>query len=462
MTERIHVDALVIGAGAGGLCAAARLAHAGRRTLLVESRDRVGGRASTVEEEGFLVNTGAIAIEHGGVLEDTFRLVGAPFEIRIPKPATMFRLKGRDVDITRGGWGLLVNGITKKGASLLGGMGRARAGEMPDAELSVEAWLDSHTHNRTLHAIFRNLCAAIFAVNSDEMPARAFLTYFIQKGAFRNFGFSPTGTLGLMRGLSDAVVRDGGEVWLESSVRALHVEDGRVRSATVTRGGADVEVEAGAVISNAGPAATVALAGREHFDAAYLARMDRDLRASANIVVNVASREPLLRAPGIVTFGITRRLCNMANLTATCPELAPAGWNLYVAYGVPTPSVGDFDADAEVALTIEDLRDQITGFDRKARILSVRVMRGEWPAQRSVAGLDLPRETTIANLWNVGDGVREYADGGVQACAESARLAVEQALAPAGARPSAVIGGGRIADKQALPAGVPGGVPPRR
>lgn len=440
MTTTIAVDTLVIGAGAGGLCAGARLAHHGMRTVVVEVHDRVGGRASTLTEDGFLVNTGAVAIEHGGVLEDTFRTVGAPFDIRIPTPPTMFRLAGRDVDISRGGWGLLVNGITRKGAGLLGGLGRARGGEMPDPDLTVKAWLDGHTKNRTLQAIFRNLCAAIFAVNSDEMPARAFLTYFIQKGAFRAFGFSPTGTLGLMRGLSDAIERDGGEVWLHSRVESLRVEDGRVRSATVIRDGERVEVEVGAVVSNAGPAATVALCGREHFDAAYLERMDRDLHATANIVVNIASREQLLKAPGIVTFGITRRLCNMANLTATCPELAPQGWNLYVAYGVPVPAVGDFDEDEEVALTLADLRDQIRRFDERARILSVRVMRGDWPAQRSIAGRDLPRETPIANLWNVGDGVREYADGGVQACAESARLAVDAVLAHAGPRPSAAVG----------------------
>jgi hypothetical protein len=55
-------------------------------------------------------------------------------------------------------------------------------------------------------------------------------------------------------------------------------------------------------------------------------------------------------------------------------------------------------------------------------------MRGDWPAQRSIAGLDLPRETPLENLWNVGDGVREYANGGIQACAESGRLAVSQVL----------------------------------
>ena len=420
-------DVLVIGAGAGGLCAAARLSHLGFRTLVVESRDRVGGRASSVTEEGFTVNTGAVAIEYGGVLEETFQTVGAPFEIRVPDPASMFRIKGRTVDITGGGWGKLINGVTKKGAGLMSGLGSARTGDLPDEQLSVKAWLSGYTKNKTIHALFRNLCAAIFALNADEMPAKAFLTYFIQKGAFRRFGFSPTGTLGLMQGLADVVTAKG-DVWLESSISRLHVDAGRVTGATVARADETVEVKADIVISNAGPAATVALCGREHFDDGYLARMDRDLRATANIVVNIASREPLLDVPGIVTFGITRRLCNYANLTVTCPELAPEGWHLAVAYGVPVPAVGDFDEEAEIAATVDDLRAEIKDFDRRARILSIRVMRGDWPAQRSIAGLDLPRETTLDNLWNVGDGVREYANGGVQACAESAKLAVEQVL----------------------------------
>src|ERR1700736_6377604 len=100
-------DALVIGAGAGGLSAAARLATHGYRTLVVESRDRVGGRASSVLEDGFIVNTGAVAIEYGGVLEETFRTVGAPWEIRVPEPATKFRIKGKEVALSKGPLGAL-------------------------------------------------------------------------------------------------------------------------------------------------------------------------------------------------------------------------------------------------------------------------------------------------------------------------------------------------------------------
>jgi len=429
MLNEEHFDVLVIGAGAGGLCAAALLAHEGRRVLVVEDRDRVGGRASSVDEQGFTVNTGAIAIEYGGPLEQVFDTVGAPFDIRIPQPATMFRIKGRTIDINKGGWAKLINGVTKKGAGLLSGLGDARSGDLPDESLSVEAWLRTYTKNKTVHALFRNLCAAIFAVNSDEMPAKAFLTYFMVKGAFRSFGFSPTGTLGLMQGLASAITRRGGQVWLESSVRRVEIVDGRAFGAKIERRNGMVDVRFDHLISNAGPAATVALCGREHFSDDYLARLDRDLHATANIVINIASREPLLDAPGIVTFGITRRLCNMANLTATCPELAPPGWELYVAYGVPKPAVGDFDEQAEIDATLADLRDEIRDFDARARILSIRVMRGDWPAQRSIAGLDLPRETTLPNVWNVGDGVREYANGGIQACAESAQLAVAAVLA---------------------------------
>ncbi len=408
-------DVLVIGAGAGGLCAAARLAHEGHRPLVLEGRDRVGGRASSAQTDGYTINTGAIAIEYGGVLEETFRTVGAPFELRIPEPATKFRIKGREIEISKGPLGKLVNGALKRGAGLL---------RSDDERTTVKQWLDGYTTNETVHAIFRNLCAAIFAANSDELPVKAFMTYFLTKGAFRDFGFSPTGTLGLMQGLADAVTRDGGEVRLNTRVDALRVEGGVVTGARA--GGAEIRPRL--VISNAGPEATVSLTGREHFDSAYLERMERDLRSTANIVVNISSAEPLFEAPGIITFGVTRRLCNMACLTNTCPELAPPGRHLYVAYGVPKPAVGRFDEQAEVEATFDDLRDEFERFDERAEILSVEVMRGDWPAQRSIAGLDLPRETPIANLFNVGDGVRTYGNGGVQACAETAKLVVEEAL----------------------------------
>ena len=134
------------------------------------------------------------------------------------------------------------------------------------------------------------------------------------------------------------------------------------------------------------------------------------------------------KAPGIMTFGKTRRLCNMANLTATCPELAPAGWHQYVAYAVPIPAMGNFDSEAEINEGLADLREQFPGFDEKVKMLSIRVMRDDWPAQRTGAGYDMDQATGIEGLWCVGDAVKVYGNGGTQACAETAKLVVEKVL----------------------------------
>lgn len=51
-SEQKTYDAIVIGAGYAGLAAARDLATSNRSVLLIEARDRVGGRTYTVEEDG--------------------------------------------------------------------------------------------------------------------------------------------------------------------------------------------------------------------------------------------------------------------------------------------------------------------------------------------------------------------------------------------------------------------------
>jgi phytoene desaturase len=420
-------DALVVGAGAGGLFAAARLAHAGYRTLVVERLDKLGGRASTTELDGFLVNDGAIVIEVGGITEETFAEVGAEFDVRSPAVPVLYRVGSKDLDVTRGGWGLLLSTLTRQGAKLLSGIGAARTDDdaLPGAELSTADWVARYSKNPAVQGVFRNMCASVFAVGSEELPARVFLTYFTRKSAFKRFGFCPQGTIGIWQALADTITARGGEIWLSSEVRRLQVADGRVTGATVVRDGAQVEVGCTVAVSDVGPAATVGLLREADLPADYRAEVRAKNRPCSMLAVNFASREPLVDAPGLLLFSRTERLCYVANFTGTCPEMAPPGWHLYVGAAVPKPAVGDFDEAAELELLHADLRDQLPGY-AQARVLSTAVLRDGWPPQRAVAGHDLPPATPLANLWNVGDGVKEYANGGTTACAETAKLVVER------------------------------------
>jgi phytoene desaturase len=440
-----HWDVLVIGAGAGGLFTAARLAHRGYRVLVVERLGKVGGRASTDDIDGFKVNNGAIVIEIGGITEQTCREVGAAFDIREPRPPLLYRIGGKDVDVTGGGWGFLLSKLTRQGAKLLSGLGAARSDSgLPADELSTADWVRKFTRNESVQGIFRNMCASVFAVSSEELPARVFLTYFTRKSAFKRFGFHPEGTIGLWRALAEVVERHGGEVRLDTEVESLEVSEGQVGRAVLRPvsgadgaygdgraggGGGPQAVRARVVVSDIGPAATLRLAGPAAFGDDYVASVKRADRPAAMITVNFASQERLIDVPGMLSFAVTRRLAYMANFTDLCPEMAPPGWNLYVAAGVPQPSVGDFDAVAETDQLFADLDDAIPGFGVRARVLSTVVTRDEWPPQRAVAGFDLAPATPLPNLWNVGDGVKEYANGGTTACAETAQLVADRIVA---------------------------------
>src|SRR4051794_11617781 len=420
-------DALVVGAGAGGLFAAARLAHLGYRTLVVERLDKVGGRASTTDVDGFKVNDGAIVIEVGGITEETFAEVGAEFDVRSPQTPVLYRVGSKDLDVTTGGWGLLLSKLTRQGAKLVSGIGAARKDDdaLPGSELSTADWVGKYSKNEAVQGVFRNMCASVFAVGSEDLPARVFLTYFTRKSAFKRFGFCPDGTIGIWQSLAETITARGGEIWLSSEAEALHLTDGRVTGATVVRGNERVEVGCQVAVSDVGPAATVGLVGPQHLPAEYVDQVAAKDRPCSMLAVNFASQERLIDVPGMLLFSKTRRLCYVANFTDTCPEMAPPGWHLYVGASVPKPSVGDFDEAAEMQLLKADLRDHVPGFDG-ARILSTAVMRDGWPPQRAVAGYDMPHTTPIDNLWNVGDGVKEYANGGTTACAETAKLVVEE------------------------------------
>ena len=68
-----HWDAVVIGAGLGGLSATVKLVRAGLRVLVLEKSDHPGGTAYAYRRKGFTFPMGPLGFSSTHMVQDTFR-----------------------------------------------------------------------------------------------------------------------------------------------------------------------------------------------------------------------------------------------------------------------------------------------------------------------------------------------------------------------------------------------------
>lgn len=423
-------DVVVVGAGVGGLVAAARLTLAGHRPLVLEAEERVGGRFSTIEKDGFKLPTGAVAIETTGPFWETFGELGIDPDLRIPDPPVMVHLRGHDLKPGAAVWEHMIKRVTKAAGKVAEGIARARNGEDLEDELTLEQWARRYTKSKTLLSMFQSLSAAIFTVNADELPAGVFFRLLRETGGYKQYGFAPRGNHEIARAIADQIESRGGQVRTSWTVDSIEAEYGRATGVYATGPDGSRElIRADAVISNIGPRQTARLLAGTEFEDAFAER-SANVRTTALLALAFSSEEEIVKHPGIWNFTDTKRLCNLANLTATCPELAPPGRKLYEAYSAPRPSIGgEFDVDAERELLETDLRKQIPGF-ADAEVILFKAMRGDRaPAQQAVPGHDADVHTPAPNVFEVGDGVKPYGWIGTTACAQTARIAVDALLA---------------------------------
>lgn len=85
---------IVVGAGPGGLAAAMLMAAAGQEVTVVERLDRVGGRCSTLERDGYRFDMGPTFFLYPSALEKVFASCGRRLqdEIEMIRLATHYRL----------------------------------------------------------------------------------------------------------------------------------------------------------------------------------------------------------------------------------------------------------------------------------------------------------------------------------------------------------------------------------
>ena len=88
----------MIGSGFGGLALAIRLQSAGIDTLILEQRDKPGGRAYVYNDQGFTFDAGPTVITDPSALEELFALSGRRLEdyVRMLPVSPFYRLCWED------------------------------------------------------------------------------------------------------------------------------------------------------------------------------------------------------------------------------------------------------------------------------------------------------------------------------------------------------------------------------
>lgn len=257
-------DAVVIGAGLGGLSAAATLAQSGRKTLVVERHDRPGGYAHAFKRKGYRFDSAVHLIGggDGGLVDRTLTGLGVQDRCELIRVDPFysavfpgFRLDaplGRDAFLEahvrsfpsekQGLEELLDTCLAIREETervpLLGGVGAVleSAREFPTLvryhRATLARVLDDHLAEPRARAVLATLWPYL-----GLPPSRLSFHYFammlasyLEEGAWYCRGSFQR----LAEAFVHALERDGGELLLKSSVRRIRVEQGRIAGVVST------------------------------------------------------------------------------------------------------------------------------------------------------------------------------------------------------------------------------------
>lgn len=420
MTQEQY-DVIVVGAGIGGLAAAAFLAKGGYKVLTVEKLPFVGGRGSSLEYKGFKLTTGAGGFELG-LDEDIYKPLGMPFKelLRIPKPNSVYWVNGKWHQVPESG--KLRAAITlasgeEEADKIMKALRRAMAWNLPSASMSLQDWLLQYTNNEKTINVFRT------SWQNTEVTAKQIFLEMRTLGSVP-YGYAIDGNASLMEPFVKLIKSNGGDVWTRCRANQIIVEDHVVKGVVVQRKKekGETRLACKAVISDVGPFGTMKLAGERNFDNGYVKDVRETIKTFPWLAFQVLSNQPILEYPS-VGFVIDSRIVNWTLCPAMiCPEVCPPG--KYLTYvGAWIPANPPWELEKYLELAMKDLLDYAPNYEKYGEgIFHVAYfLRQEWPMYRSYDGHSMYQKTSIENLYNVGDAVFDPGYAGMWGAAVSGK-----------------------------------------
>jgi len=199
-------DAIIVGAGFSGLNAARILREKGKNVLVLESRDRVGGRTRHGQIAGQDIDLGGMWLA-----PSQLRLTALADAMNVERYPTF--LEGKSVLAIAGKQGLingenftefltlpekiqaylLLRRINKLMASVEvdDSWSSAHSNELDST--TVETWLCKTTRSERLRALIRVICASVFCAETSQVSLLFFLAYLKSGGGLESMISADTG-----------------------------------------------------------------------------------------------------------------------------------------------------------------------------------------------------------------------------------------------------------------------------
>ncbi len=430
MDNSRQVDAIVIGAGLGGLLTATQLLQRGKHVVLLERLPHSGGRFTAKTFRGVQVSTGAVhMVPFGsrGVLSQMLRRLHIPHHFFDAEVFGSFHVHGRQYR-ARGLLGVCKFLRPYEWFSFLriGYLMFFRRLPQHEHVLSFDLWLQRHINiQRCPHlvAFFQSIARFTLSLEISQVSVSEVIRTTKNMLRYGAPAIVQGGCGQLTKQLEEKITSLGGEIWLASEVLQIlheneHVTGVRLRTKA---NGEEMVLVAPLVVSDIGPRATEALVhNRRITQADVLSKIRAQHQAdngtrqreqgvvemameAVGLKVHILSDISLIPHKGIMYCLDTKRIAGMVQPTNSDPSLAPLGKHLLISHQV----IQSDNIQEERALALADLR-MLFGdiFDTHCSILTMGTYRGEWPVNRIAQGADTIPQTILAGLYLVGDAVK--------------------------------------------------------
>ncbi len=408
-------DAIIIGAGIGGLMTAAGLAKAGKSVLLLEQLSFAGGKYTHLDYEGYAISTAAwTCAGPNSRLGKLARKLGADIEwITVHDTGAKGGQQGNHWVVTRDGRRYF--SLDQAQENIVGG-----PQEMPKVHRWVadmynprKQYPDDMTTREYIQKFIPNneeyiryvqtiitYCFASQTVDTfSAMETKHAIVDSIEQMA--DWGTARGGTAAIVAALCDVVSKFHGEIALRTKVDKIIIQDNRAIGVRLKDGR---ELHAPIIIHNAGLNRLLTLAGEENLPSEYVQKLKSAVPALVAALI-LGTKQPLLGSEHSLlhTMGWEPTL-NCYAPTYFDAGLAPNGKHALDVFWVLKPP---YHLAEELEKVKNQLREVFPDFDQQVELCIPMFFTGAWTAEMAhrsgqSGAQRLEPQTPINNLYFVG------------------------------------------------------------